>query len=322
MAPGTRRSITLAAATLLLGALSSAVGCSDERASDAGSDADDAPRAEGVARSRVDGASPSERADFTGPAAAVAVIRDYYDAIARGDFAHAYAHWADDGAASGQSFEEFRSGYAETASVEVEIGEPGRIEPAAGSRYIRVPVEIRAVRTDGRAQCFRGRYTLRRGVVPGASADQRRWRIHSADLAPCDPVARDPGAEPAARAAAAVVDRFGDRLARVSLQAPADELRERIRAEYGPLVTPALLDSWLHDPSSAPGRVVSSPWPDRIEVRDVRRLRTGAYEVVGDVVYVTSVEVARGGAAHRDRVVLMVVHGRDGRWRIADYEVR
>lgn len=270
-----------------------------------------------VARAQVDTPPPSGQPDPGSPEAAVAVIRDYYAAIARGDFARAYAHWAGDGAASGRSFDEFRHGYAGTAGVEVEVGEPGRIEPAAGSRFIQVPVETRATRTDGSVQCFRGTYTLRRSVVTGASAEERRWRIHSADVEPCD--RRE---EIAARSAASVVERFGARLARVSLLAPIERLRQQIRAEYGPLVTPSLLASWLGDPSAAPGRAVSSPWPDRIEARHTRRIRAGVYEVVGDVVYVTSAEIGRGGAAYRDRVVLTVVRGEDGRWRIADYEER
>src|SRR5690606_21398974 len=214
--------------------------------------------------------------------AAAAVIRDYYAAIAARDYARAYGHWSDGGAASGQSFEQFRAGFAETASVTADVGAPGRVEGAAGSRYVSVPVEVRATTTAGAAQCFRGTYTLRRAVVPGATAEQRRWHIASADIRPCagSPApgsGAGPGAdantgsggaaagaaggndgaadERAAQAAAAdLVRRFGQRLARVSLLAPPGTLREEIRTQYAPLVTPALLESWLEDPPSAPGR--------------------------------------------------------------------
>ena len=60
--------------------------------------------------------------DETSPAAAEAVVRTYYAAIDARDFAAAYAQWSDGGAASGQSFEHFRNGYANTASVEAEVG--------------------------------------------------------------------------------------------------------------------------------------------------------------------------------------------------------
>lgn len=131
-------------------------------------------------------ADPREAPQDTGsPEAAVAVIRTYYAAISAGHYARAYRYWSGGGAASGQTFEEFRRGFAGTASVRVEVGEPGRIEGAAGSRYIRIPVEVHATTTDGAAQCFRGGYTLRRAVVPGATEEMRRWRISSAELTEC-----------------------------------------------------------------------------------------------------------------------------------------
>jgi hypothetical protein len=112
------------------------------------------------------------------------VIRQYYRAIEAGDFVRAYALWGADGAASGQTLDQFAGVFAQTAGVDVKIGTPGGIEPAAGSRYVDVPVEIRAVTSGGEEQRFEGTYTLRRSVVDGASAEQRRWHIYSADIAP------------------------------------------------------------------------------------------------------------------------------------------
>lgn len=124
--------------------------------------------------------SPEEASDTADVAE---VIRRYYAAIDAGDFQRAYALWGNEGAASGQTFEAFAAGFAETASVEVEIGELGRVEPAAGSRYVRVPVVIRATTKAGVEERFEGTYTLRRAVVPGASAAERRWHLHAADIA-------------------------------------------------------------------------------------------------------------------------------------------
>ena len=59
---------------------------------------------------------------------------------------------------------------------------PGRIEGAAGSRYVTVPVTIQASHQDGSNHRYAGTYTLRRAVVDGASEEQRAWRIESADL--------------------------------------------------------------------------------------------------------------------------------------------
>lgn len=307
-------------ARTLLAALVLGLGCAGERESAAPvarqSAVPDAALSDGTVA-----VVPATMSQDTGSAeAAVAVVRDYYAAIEERDYARAYGHWADQGRASGQSFDEFRRGFSETASVEVRIGEPGRIEPAAGSRYIEIPVEVRARTTSGAAQCFCGSYVLVRSVVPGATTAQRSWHLYSADLRPCAEGTGAERADPDGWAAANVVERFGKRMAGVPLLAPREALLREIRTRYGPLVTPTLLDAWLRDPGSAPGRQASSPWPDRIEVRGVQRTGADIYEVTGDVVYVTSVEVARGsGAAAREGVALTVVRGDDDLWRIAEY---
>ena len=117
-----------------------------------------------------------------GAAQAAEVIRRYYAAIGARDYRRAYELWSEGGAASGQTLEEFTAGFARTARTEATIGEPGRIEGAAGSRYVEVPVVVRAVTDAGEEQRFEGTYVLRRSVVDGATAEQRLWHIHSADI--------------------------------------------------------------------------------------------------------------------------------------------
>lgn len=127
----------------------------------------------------ADATPPTDEAT---PAAAEAVVRAYYAAINARDFATAYAQWSDGGAASGQSFEHFRNGYANTASVEAGVGTATDEEGAAGSRYIRVPMELRATQHDGSVRHYRGGFVLRAVMADGASAEQRRWHLHSADI--------------------------------------------------------------------------------------------------------------------------------------------
>jgi hypothetical protein len=110
------------------------------------------------------------------------VVRAYYRAINERRFNDAYQLWVSSGAASGKSLEAFRAGFAQTASVDVVLGTPGRIEGAAGSRYVEIPVRISAVPTKGERQAFIGAYTLRRSVVDGATPEQRAWRIYSAKI--------------------------------------------------------------------------------------------------------------------------------------------
>ena len=120
--------------------------------------------------------------DEATPAAAEAAVRAYYAAINARDCASAYAQWSGGGAASGQSFEHFRDGYANTANVEAEVGTATDEEGAAGSRYIRVPVELRSRQRDDSVRHYRGSFTLRAVMADGASAEQRRWHLYSADI--------------------------------------------------------------------------------------------------------------------------------------------
>jgi len=119
------------------------------------------------------------------PAAARDVVRRYYAAIDRRDYGTAYALWSGGGRASGQSAAAFANGFAKTARTRVSAGAPVNGEGAAGSLFIEVPVEVDATLDDGTRQRFAGRYVLKRiNDVPGASADQLRWRIAGARLTP------------------------------------------------------------------------------------------------------------------------------------------
>ncbi len=127
-----------------------------------------------------------------------------------------------------------------------------------------------------------------------------------------------PGADPADGAQVrAVVEGFGGRLGLVSLLAPS--AAEDIRAQYAPYVAPALLDQWGSDPSQAPGRVTSSPWPDRIEIDTITRVNASEYSVTGRVVEITSVEETNGGSAYQIPVQI-TVNEDNGRWQISAYD--
>ena len=112
---------------------------------------------------------------------AVEVVNAYYRAISARDFRRAYGLWGPNGAPE-QTLDEFTRGFADTASVRVETGEPSRVEPAAGSRYIEVPVKIFAVTKSGERQQYEGTYTLRRTVVDGAAPEQQRWHLYRASI--------------------------------------------------------------------------------------------------------------------------------------------
>jgi hypothetical protein len=129
-------------------------------------------------------AAPPSPSENVSARAAVAVIEAYYDAINKRHYERAYRCWGSQGRDSGQTLQQFREGFAGTESVQVQTGDPGRIDPAAGSRYVKIPVEITAQTTRGETQRFRGTYTLRRGMVDGATPEQQQWHIVSAEIHP------------------------------------------------------------------------------------------------------------------------------------------
>lgn len=119
-----------------------------------------------------------------------------------------------------------------------------------------------------------------------------------------------------------VVETFGLRMKLVSLLAPNDVLLSDIRRHYGDLVTRELLEQWLTAPRAAPGRLTSSPWPDRIEVRRVTVSSSSQARVYGHIVWLTSVEMAQGGADSLQPVRLKLVRDDEGPWRIHDICVK
>lgn len=112
-----------------------------------------------------------------------------------------------------------------------------------------------------------------------------------------------------------VVLEFGQKMKMVSLLAPPENLAKSITDSYGSLVSPALLKKWLADPKNAPGRVASSPWPDRIDIKMIKKRQEGVYTVRGLVIEITSTEVGKDRAAAL-RPVMLVVKKQGNRWLI------
>ena len=112
-----------------------------------------------------------------------------------------------------------------------------------------------------------------------------------------------------------LVENFGKVLANVSLLSPPDKLESDMKKYYGPFLSEGLLLEWIKDPSQALGRLISSPWPDRIEVNDVKKITADKCEISGDVIEVTSIEVVEGGYANKFGIRLTVERIND-RWLI------
>ena len=115
-----------------------------------------------------------------------------------------------------------------------------------------------------------------------------------------------------------VVTAFGERLKEVSLLAPEEVLVESIQNKYADMLAEELLAQWLASPSEAPGRVVSSPWPELIEIEDVTELSLQSYQVTGAVIEFTSVEQGTEDAGAR-RPIEVTVEKIDDQWRITAF---
>jgi len=113
-----------------------------------------------------------------------------------------------------------------------------------------------------------------------------------------------------------LVESFGKKLQVVSLLAP--DAAQEIQQQYSGFVTPALLEIWMKNVSKAPGRMTSSPWPDRIEIIALTNEGSDKFEINGFVVEITSLEVVNGGAAARIPVHIVAVKDQ-GHWLITEY---
>jgi len=101
---------------------------------------------------------------------------------------------------------------------------------------------------------------------------------------------------------------FGAHLKNVALLSTST-LSSQLAREYAPYLSQDLIARWQANPALALGRQVSSPWPDRIEVRTVSPNGDGTYVVSGDIIEVTSTDTATSSS---DRVPVMLTVAQSG----------
>ncbi len=92
------------------------------------------------------------------------VVRSYYNAINRSEYARAYSYWESNLPASTLApFDQFQQGYANTKGVKLTIGNV-TTDAGAGQRYTSVPVTIVASMNDGSTQTYVGCYVTHLAV--------------------------------------------------------------------------------------------------------------------------------------------------------------
>lgn len=108
--------------------------------------------ATGVAVAQEGPAYLDDRSD--GPS----LVRSYYNAIDRQEYARAYAYFGD--APPVPTYDAFAEGYATTARTELRLG-PDQTDADMGGVTYGVGVVLRATMTDGSEQVFSGCYQIR-----------------------------------------------------------------------------------------------------------------------------------------------------------------
>ncbi|HWU95875.1 MAG TPA: MliC family protein, partial [Sphingomonas sp.] len=130
--------------------------------------------------------TPVNEAPFTEDSAqgAANVVQTYYALLEQGKYGQAYRLW--EPGAAGMNAKAFAASFAPYSEYHANIGAPGRIDAGAGQRYVTVPVQVYGrLKQGARPFNMRGSVTLHRaGDIDGATAEQRRWRIRSADVKP------------------------------------------------------------------------------------------------------------------------------------------
>lgn len=109
----------------------------------------------------------------------------------------------------------------------------------------------------------------------------------------------------------ALVEQFGSKLKMVSLANSPTEITNNMQEHYGQFVVPELIAFWAANAEQAPGRLTSSPWPDRIDIESIEQTSHDAYKVTGRIV-----EVVGGGIAAATRSIELEIKKVDGRWLI------
>jgi hypothetical protein len=113
---------------------------------------------------------------------------------------------------------------------------------------------------------------------------------------------------------------LGDNLRQVPLIAPPDIVAFAMDRYYALYVNPDLLAKWKADPLNAPGRLTSSPAPDRIDITGVTKNGDGTYTVEAGIVETAS---GANGPEVTDTIPVefMLTKGPDG-WQITGYKKR
>lgn len=106
------------------------------------------------------------------------MLTRYYRLIEGGKYADAYRLRSYRPASGRGSLADFRTSFERYGQYRATVGPASEPEGAAGSLYVEVPVQTYGRLKNGKPFSSVGTVTLKRSNdIPGASAEQRSWRI-------------------------------------------------------------------------------------------------------------------------------------------------
>ena len=114
-----------------------------------------------------------------------------------------------------------------------------------------------------------------------------------------------------------VVGEFGARLKDVVITTSDQDVITAVDFNLKQLITDRLYQVFVQDKIRIPGRYVSSPWPERIEIASVEMLDSGSYTVNGSQIVMTDDTLAHGGNAGESPIMLTLKKV-NGIWLIDD----
>ena len=114
-----------------------------------------------------------------------------------------------------------------------------------------------------------------------------------------------------------VVGEFGARLKDVVITTSDQDVITAVDFNLKQLITDRLYQVFVQDKIRIPGRYVSSPWPERIEIASVQMLDSGSCTVNGSQIVMTDDTLAHGGNAGETPITLTLKKV-NGIWLIDD----
>jgi hypothetical protein len=140
---------------------------------------------DGGGRSALNFASDSSSAHavqhYENLSSPVALLASFYNAVNAKEYERAYRYWE----TPPGNLEDFARGFAETASVQLIVEPPTRIEGAAGSLYAEVSTILVARHRDGSERIFAGCYVTRKSNLrPSDIPKEEVWRIYKTSVSP------------------------------------------------------------------------------------------------------------------------------------------